>query len=132
MSQDDVQIIREPRNGFGITALVLALVGVVFGLIPLTGFIAVILGALAILFGLLGLGRARRGAASNKKMSIIASGLGIGVLALGIWGVVLFFQAVDKIDGELTDTEQKLNEVIEENCQELEKQFAESGVEYDC
>src|SRR5690606_27708715 len=32
------------RNGFGITALVLALVGAVFGIVPLTGFIALILG----------------------------------------------------------------------------------------
>jgi hypothetical protein len=36
-----------PRNGFGITALVLALIGLVFGLVLFTGFIALILGMLA-------------------------------------------------------------------------------------
>ncbi|MCA1708749.1 MAG: hypothetical protein LC808_37900, partial [Actinobacteria bacterium] len=44
-----------PRNGFGIiTALVLALIGLVFGFVPFTGFIALILGMLAVLFGVLG------------------------------------------------------------------------------
>ncbi|MDQ3761616.1 MAG: hypothetical protein M3460_07925 [Actinomycetota bacterium] len=36
-----------PRNGFGITAVVLA----VIGLVPFTGFIALILGLLAVVFG---------------------------------------------------------------------------------
>ena len=35
-----------PRNGFSITALALALSGLVFGLVPFTGFLALMLGAL--------------------------------------------------------------------------------------
>ncbi|WP_206078015.1 DUF4190 domain-containing protein [Prauserella endophytica] len=100
MSQH-AQVVREPKNGFGITALVLALVGFVFGWMPITGFIAVILGALAVLFGLLGWGRVRRGTASNKKMTITAAIVGVFTLALGIWSVVLFFQAVNELDEEL-------------------------------
>src|SRR5690606_10626059 len=66
------------RNGFGITALVLALVGAVFGIVPLTGFIALILGGLAVVFGLLGIARTRKGIATNRVMSIISTVLGVG------------------------------------------------------
>lgn len=93
----------EPRNGFGITALVLAIIGLVFGIVPLTGFLAAILGALAILFGLLGLGRVRRGRATNKVMSWIGTLLGIGALALGIWGMVIVFSGLNELGNELEE-----------------------------
>lgn len=86
-----------PHNGFGITALVLALIGLVFGLVPLTGFLALILGMLAVLFGSLGWARARRGEATNRKMTVIAAMLGIGAVAFGIWGMTIAFGAVDKL-----------------------------------
>ncbi|MBW0089338.1 DUF4190 and DUF4352 domain-containing protein [Pseudonocardia sp. KRD-184] len=92
-----------PRNGFGITALVLALVGAVFGLIPFTGFIALILGALAVLFGLLGLGRVRKGVANNRKMTIIGTVLGALVAALGIWGIVIVFNAFGQLNSDLQE-----------------------------
>ena len=90
-----------PRNGFGITALCLALGGLVFGLVPFTGFIALILGALAVLFGLLGLGRVAKGTATNKTMSIVGSVLGAVAVALGIWGLVIVFNAVDDLSESL-------------------------------
>src|SRR5690606_24081876 len=89
-----MQPVPVPRNGFGITALVLALCGLVFGLMPITAFIAVICGALAILFGLLGHARYRRHEATNGKMCISGAVRGDVTLAHGIWGVVLFFSAV--------------------------------------
>lgn len=89
------------RNGFGITALVLAIIGCVFGLIPFTGFIALILGLLAILFGLLGMGRVRRRVANNKVMSIVGTLLGIVSTALGIWGIVIVFGAVDQFSRDM-------------------------------
>ncbi|WP_019814446.1 DUF4190 domain-containing protein [Saccharomonospora saliphila] len=100
-AQTDPAPRQQHRNGFGITALCLALTGLVFGLIPLTGFLAIILGALALVFGLLGLGRARRGEASNKKMTVIASVLGAGALALGIWGLTIVINTVDEVNQEL-------------------------------
>ncbi|MBP2370238.1 DUF4352 domain-containing protein [Pseudonocardia parietis] len=96
----------QPRNGFGITALVLALIGLVFGLIPFTGFIALILGALAVLFGLLGWARTRRGTANNPKMSAVGTALGAIAVALGIWGIVIVFQATDQL---VQDLDQAVN-----------------------
>ena len=91
------------RNGFGITALVLAFIGAVFGLVPLTGFIALILGALAVLFGLLGVARVRKGTASNGVMSWIATFLGVGVTALGIWGITMLVGAVQQFDEDMSE-----------------------------
>jgi len=100
----------EPKNGFGITALVLAIIGLVFGLIPIVGgFIALILGVLAILFGLLGLGRVRRRRATNKKMAIIATILGLAAAALGIYSIVILFQATGKLVNDLNQTSGQLN-----------------------
>jgi hypothetical protein len=93
-----------PRNGFGITALCLALVGLVFGLIPFTGIVAIILGLLATVFGLVGVGRVRRGLATNKKMTIFGTVLGLGALVLGIWGMTIVFRAVDDLSDRLQDS----------------------------
>ncbi|GCE37834.1 hypothetical protein Rhow_000680 [Rhodococcus wratislaviensis] len=101
MSADSNTSSTSARNGFGVTALVLAIVGVVFGLVPLTGFIALILGLLSVLFGLLGFGRVRKGLATNKIMTLAGTGLGVVAVALGIWGMTIFFGAVDELDQKL-------------------------------
>ncbi|MEO7196606.1 MAG: hypothetical protein ABIZ05_17610 [Pseudonocardiaceae bacterium] len=90
-----------PSNGFGITALVLALSGLGFGLVPFTGFIALVLGLLAVLFGLLGRSYARRGAATNRTMTATSTALGIGAAALGVWGIVMMSGGVDKFGKNL-------------------------------
>lgn len=105
---------REPRNGFGITALVLALVGLGFGLVPLTGFIALILGVLAVLFGFLGWGRVRRGAATNKKMSAIGGLLGAGAVALGIFGMATVFGAVEEFGEEMDQITEQIEGDMDE------------------
>jgi hypothetical protein len=81
-----------PRNSFGITALVLGLVGLVSSLS--TGFLALALGALAVLFSLLGWARIRRGEATNRKVTVIGTVLGIGALALGVWGITITLNTV--------------------------------------
>lgn len=90
-----------PRNGFGITALVLAISGVLFGLIPLTGFLALLLGLLAVLFGLLGLGRVRRRQATNRGLTLAGTVLGAVAVALGVWGLVVVFGAVQQLGRDL-------------------------------
>ncbi|WP_064441985.1 hypothetical protein [Hoyosella altamirensis] len=79
----------------------LAIIALVFGFVPLTGFIALILGALAVLFGLLGFARARKGIASNKIMSLIGAALGAAAAALGIWGITIVFGAFDDLTRDL-------------------------------
>jgi hypothetical protein len=75
------------RNVFGIIALLLAGIGLLVGLVRLSGFITLILGMLAVLLGLLGALGTRRGIATNRTMTVIAAVLGVGTAALGVWSI---------------------------------------------
>lgn len=88
----------QPRNGFGITALVVGLIAICLGFIPLFGLGAIIGGIIATTFGLLGFSRARRGVATNRKMSLIGAIAGICAGALGIWGLVIVSNAFTDLD----------------------------------
>ncbi|MBT3163831.1 DUF4190 domain-containing protein [Streptomyces sp. Vc74B-19] len=63
----------ERRNGFGIAALVLGIVG---ALLFWTAIGGIALGVLALIFGVLGFRRSRRGVATNGTMSVIGAVLG--------------------------------------------------------
>jgi hypothetical protein len=76
-----------PRNGFGVTALVLGIVGAVFSWVPVLGLI---LAVLAVVFGALGYARARKGQATNSGMAI--AGLVLGIIAFLIQ--IIIFAAV--------------------------------------
>lgn len=128
MSNDLDDRRAEPKNGFGIAALCLAASGLVFGLIPLTGFIALICGVLAVIFGLLGRGRAKRKVATNKKMATASTILGVGAIGLGILGMSIVFNTVDELDKELKKTGEEISSQLEESCEQLKK----SAPDIDC
>lgn len=74
-----------PRNGFGVTALVLGILGLLFSLIPIIGVIAWPLVLLGLLFGVLGVVRAGRGRADNRGVAIagtVLSAIGLVVCVL--------------------------------------------------
>ena len=72
------------RNGLGIAALVLGILGLVTSIFVVGGA----LGLLAIILGALGLSRVKRGEATNGGMAI--AGIVLGVLALAIAALVAF------------------------------------------
>jgi len=76
------------RNGMGTAALVLGILSVVFVLAGgqtsiLTGWEPVVLGVLAIIFGSIGIGRVRRGEATNRSSAL--AGLLLGVVGLAVF-----------------------------------------------
>jgi hypothetical protein len=73
----------QPRNGIGITALVLGILAFILAFIPLIHFFGMLLGIVAIILGIVGLGRVRRGIASNRAMPIIGMVLGFLSLLIG-------------------------------------------------
>ncbi len=91
----------QPRNGFGITALVVGLIAICLGLVPLFGLGAIMGGIVAVIFGLLGFARVRRGLATNKVMSIAGTVAGVVAGALGIWGLVIVGNAFTELDNTL-------------------------------
>jgi len=90
-----------PRNGLGVAALCLALAGLVSGLVPITGVVALVLGALAVPFGLLGAGRVRRGSATNRRTTIAGAVLGLVAVALGGRGTLIVVRAVDELPDQI-------------------------------
>lgn len=98
----------EPKNGFGTTSLVLALVGLVFTLTTITAFLALILGGLAVLFAFLGMARTRRGRASNRKMNYFGLGIGVVTFLLGLAGMISFFQSLNELDTRMRDLDKQL------------------------
>lgn len=93
--------VAAPRNGVGIAALCLGIVGILFGLVPFTGFIAFALGAIGLILGLVGLARARKKVATNRKTAISGTVLSVIAIALGIWGMVIVFTGLNQLAEEL-------------------------------
>ncbi|GAA4916376.1 DUF4352 domain-containing protein [Streptomyces coeruleoprunus] len=94
------------RNGLGIAALVLGIIGTVSGFIPLFFWLAGILGLIALILGLAGRGRAKRGEATNKGVALTGALLGLAALILSVVGAVITFKAVDDA---VTDIKKELN-----------------------
>jgi hypothetical protein len=90
------------RNGLGLAAAIIAPVGILFGLVPLTGFIAVICALVAIPLALAGWSRVRRGRATNGKTAMAGLVLGAGAFVLGVWGITIVFGAVDRLAEDLS------------------------------
>ncbi|MEE1768820.1 DUF4352 domain-containing protein [Streptomyces sp. JV185] len=100
--------VRPARNGLGIAALVLGVIGAVSGLIPFLFWMAGILGLIALILGLAGRGRAKRGEATNKGMTTFGAALGLIALILAVVGAVITFKAVgdavDDLNKAVSDT----------------------------
>ncbi|GAA4284228.1 hypothetical protein GCM10022261_17590 [Brevibacterium daeguense] len=70
-----------PKNGFGIAALVLGLIGLALAFIPFLGlFFSIPLGIVGAILGILGLVRVSKGVANNQVMTVI--GLVASALAI--------------------------------------------------
>ncbi|MFG2567662.1 DUF4190 domain-containing protein [Streptomyces sp. NPDC048567] len=93
--------LRPARNGLGIAALILGLIGAVSGLIPFLFWLAGILGTIALILGLVGRGRAKRGEATNKKMATFGTVLALIALIMSVVGAVITFKAVDNAVNDL-------------------------------
>ncbi|WP_371796047.1 DUF4190 domain-containing protein [Streptomyces sp. NBC_01718] len=100
--------LRPARNGLGISALILGIIGAVSGLIPFLFWLAGILGVIALILGLVGRGRVKRGEATNKGATTFGAALGLIALILSVVGAVITFKAVgdavDELDKAVSDT----------------------------
>jgi hypothetical protein len=104
------------KNGFGVTALVLGIIGTVFGFIPLTFFIALPLGVIGTVFGSFGLRRVSRKAADNKGVTIAGLVLSVIALILGIVGAVIVNRTVNHINNTVNGTTSHASDVAISSC----------------
>jgi len=76
-----------PRNGFGVTALVLGLVGAVLALTCLGAFLGLPVGIAALVFGIIGLRTVKRGEATNRSHAM--AGVILGGVAVVVSGALI-------------------------------------------
>jgi hypothetical protein len=90
-----------PKNGLGIAALVVAILGLVFCWTVMGG---IVLGVVAVIIGIIGRGRAKRGEATNGGVAMAGTLLGVlaviaGVVFIPIWvGVFSEIGGTDYLD----------------------------------
>jgi hypothetical protein len=90
----------KPRNGAGVAALVLGLLGLVLALLVLPAPLGALLGLLAVIFGIIGISRAGRGDATNRGQAV--TGLVCGLLALAL-GVLLTVRIGNYLQNHASD-----------------------------
>jgi hypothetical protein len=95
--------VAPPRNGLGLAALILGIIGAISGIIPLLFWLAGTLGVIGLILGFVGRARAKRGEATNGKTAlwgIITSAI---ALILSIVGMVIVFDAFGEAADELAE-----------------------------
>ncbi len=105
-----------PKNGFGIAALVLAVVGL---LSVATVFAPIALGAVAVIIGVVGRGRAKRGIANNGGVAIAGMVLGALAIVVGLAFIAIWTTVWEDVrGGDYIDCIQKANnnQVAEQHC----------------
>jgi Septum formation len=105
---------QAPRNGLGIAALTLGIIGVVAGIFPFFFWVAGILGIIGLILGFLGRGRAKRGEATNGTMAlwgIITSAVAVVISVIG--AVILVGVFADLSEEPSAETENTVSPVAE-------------------
>jgi hypothetical protein len=91
--QPPLEFPQPPRNGLGLAALILGLVGLVAGLIPFLYWFTGILGIIGLILGFIGRGRAKRGEATNGTVALW------GIITSAVVVVILIVNLVVLITG---------------------------------
>ncbi len=124
----------QPRNGMGITALVLGLVGIGLGVFILFFWISWLPALLAVIFGSIGLSHARKGLATNKAMAV--SGLVMGIVGLliaagtGVFMVVTVKHAVDHARAKVKEVKKEAEQEREDAAAEEKARHLSFGKSY--
>ena len=84
---------QAPRNGLGLAALILGVIGVVAGLIPFLYWFTGILGIIGLILGFIGRGRAKQGEATNGTVALW------GIITSAVVVVILIVNLVILITG---------------------------------
>src|SRR5262245_3447300 len=96
--------LTRPRNGLGIAALTLGIIGTVVGLIPILFIFSATLGIIALILGFAGRGRATRGEATNRKSATWGIVTRVAAIVLSVIGVVIVNDAFSGLEEDLNAT----------------------------
>jgi uncharacterized protein DUF4190 len=85
-----------PKNGLGIAALIVAIIGLVF---CWTVFGGIVLGLVALIIGFVARGRVKRGEATNGGVAIAGIVLGILAILLGLVFIPIYYGMFEEVGG---------------------------------
>jgi len=102
-----------PLNGFGVTALVLGIIGSLSGIPMFLFWLAGPLGLLALIFGIAGTSRVKKGRATNKGVAITGTVLGVLSLVLAIIGAVVTLWVVNEVKKDVDEQTGSSNSVTD-------------------
>ncbi|MEV0374940.1 DUF4190 domain-containing protein [Streptomyces sp. NPDC050636] len=91
------------RNGLGVAALILGIIGSLSGIPMILFWLAGPLGLLALIFGLVGMSRVKKGQATNKGVAVTGTILGALSIILAIVGLIVTVLAVNKAVDEVKE-----------------------------
>ena len=114
-----------PRNGLGVAALVLGILGLVGAWVPIVGIGGGVLGLVAVILGIVGRKRAARGQATNGGLALAGIITGALAVVLAVVVTIVSVQAFNRSGGaDLIQcmTEAQGDQAAIEQC---EQQFGE-------
>ena len=103
---------RQAKNGMGIAALVLGIIGLLSSFFLVGG----LFGLLAVIFGVMGRGRAKRGEATNGGMALAGLILGALALAIALFVGVIIAMFADDISSYADCVEQAQTQAEIDKC----------------
>ena len=86
----------EPKNGLGLAALILAIIGLLLCWSVAGG---IVLGVVAVILGFLGRGRVKRGEADNGGVAIAGIALGFVAIIAGLAFIPIYIGLFDSVGG---------------------------------
>ena len=118
-----------PRNGLGITALVLAIIGLVFCWTVVGG---VILGLSAVIIGFVARGRVKRGEATNGGIAVAGIVLGFLAIIVSLIFIPIWIGLFDEVGGtdyvdclsKAGSNEQAIQQCADQFRDRVENQFS--------
>lgn len=95
--------VNPEKNGLGIAAIILGPIGLLLALVPLTGWLAIIVGFTGFCLGIGGIIRVKKKKASNPVTAGIGTVVSAAAIIAGFASMVVFFNAVDDFGNDLDE-----------------------------
>jgi len=102
--------VQGPKNGMGLGSLIIGCIGIVFGLIVITFWLAAPLGIIGFFLGLAGYRRAKRGEADNAKVALAGVVASAVAFVLAVIGAALVIWVLNDASDELEEFGQDLED----------------------